>query len=117
MKVENISSAMRANESAVRHAARIRHAAMQLEASFLTEMLKSAGLGKSVSSFGGGAGEDQFGTFLVRAQADEIARAGGIGLAETFFQALMEAENDSSEFTADHSQTWPVAGSRTRSAD
>lgn len=81
---------------------RIRQAAQKLEASFLTEMLKSAGLGKTAGAFGGGAGEDQFGTFLVRAQADEIAKAGGIGLAETFFNALMEAENDTSELTKDH---------------
>ena len=84
------------------HSEKIRQAARKLEASFLTEMLKSAGLGKTVGAFGGGAGEDQFGTFLVRAQADEIARAGGIGLAETFFHALMEAENDTPEFTKDY---------------
>ncbi len=69
----------------------LRQAAVELEASFLTEMLKSAGLGKTSDSFGGGAGEDQFSSFLVRAQAEQIAKTGGIGLAETFFQALSEA--------------------------
>lgn len=72
----------------------LHEAAVQLEASFLAEMLKSAGLGKSGGGFGGGAGEDQFASFLVRAQAEEMARAGGIGLAETIFHALMEMEND-----------------------
>ena len=37
----------------------LRNAAMALEASFLTEMLRSAGLGKSRDTFGGGVGEDQ----------------------------------------------------------
>jgi len=74
--------------------AELREAARELEASFLAEMLKSAGLGKTRDSFGGGAGEDQFSSLLVRAQATVMARAGGIGLAESIFQALKEAEND-----------------------
>lgn len=72
----------------------LRQAATDLEAAFLTEMLKSAGLGKSRDIMGGGAGEDQFGSLLVRAQADQIARSGGIGLAESLFNALKEAEHD-----------------------
>jgi Rod binding domain-containing protein len=67
---------------------------MELESAFLAEMLKSAGLGKSRESMGGGAGEDQFGSFLVRAQADQIVLSGGIGLAETIFKALKEANHD-----------------------
>ncbi len=68
----------------------MRKAAMDLEASFLTEMLKSAGLGESRDAFGGGAGEDQFSSFLVRAQAEQITKAGGIGLAESLYHALKE---------------------------
>ena len=40
--------------------------------------------------FGGGAGEDQFGSFLRFEQARQMAAAGGIGLAETIFDALRE---------------------------
>ncbi len=72
----------------------LRKAAMDLEAAFLAEMLKSAGLGKTCDGFNGGTGEDQFGSFLVRAQAQEMAKSGGIGLAETLFNALMEQQND-----------------------
>ena len=68
----------------------MRAAAVELEASFLAEMLKSAGLEQTRDTFGGGAGEDQFGSFLIREQARLIAKAGGIGLAETLFNALME---------------------------
>ncbi len=68
----------------------LRDAANELEASFLSEMLKSAGLGKTSESFGGGAGEDQFSSFLVQEQARAMVNAGGIGLSEAFFNALKE---------------------------
>lgn len=72
----------------------LRQAAEQLEASFVAEMLKSAGLGKTPASFGGGLGEDQFASFLRQEQAVEMVRAGGIGLAESIYEALKEREND-----------------------
>ncbi|MEX0319853.1 MAG: rod-binding protein [Ruegeria sp.] len=72
----------------------LRDAAVELEAAFLSEMLRSAGLGKAPEAFGGGAGEDQFASMLVRQQAEQLARAGGIGLSETLFNALMESGND-----------------------
>lgn len=65
-----------------------REAANKLETLFLAEMLKSAGLGKTRDALGGGVGEDQFGSFLREAQAAEMVRAGGIGLAEALFQSL-----------------------------
>jgi flagellar protein FlgJ len=71
-----------ANDSA------LRDAAQRLEATFLSEMLKSAGIGADQSAFGGGIGEDQFASFLRDAQAQEMAKSGGIGLAESFFNAL-----------------------------
>ena len=70
--------------------AKLQEAAQKLEASFLAEMLKSAGFGKARESFGGAAGEDQFSSFLRQAQAEEMAKAGGIGLAEHLFEALKE---------------------------
>lgn len=69
--------------------ARLRDAAQKLESTFLAEMLKSAGFGATRSAFGGGIGEDQFSSFLRDAQANELARAGGIGLAETVFRAMV----------------------------
>ena len=73
---------------------KLRSAAEKLEAGFLAEMLKAAGLGKSRGSFGGGAGEDQFGSFLVQEQAMQMVRAGGIGLAESLFESLKEKTNE-----------------------
>ncbi len=70
---------------------KLMQAAQSLEASFLAEMLKSAGLGETSKAFGG-VGEDQFASFLVEAQAHEMAEAGGIGLAETLFNAMKERD-------------------------
>ncbi|MEM6322227.1 MAG: rod-binding protein [Pseudomonadota bacterium] len=63
-------------------------AARQLEASFLAEMLKQAGFADGRSAFGGGAGEQQFSSFLLDEYAKKIVSSGGIGLAEKIFQHL-----------------------------
>ncbi|MGB7319050.1 MAG: rod-binding protein [Planktotalea sp.] len=74
--------------------AALMEAAQDLEAAFLSEMLQSAGLVKTSESFGGGAGEEQFGSFLVQEQAKYIVKGGGIGLAQSLFEALKEQSND-----------------------
>lgn len=66
----------------------LRRTAEALEASFLAEMLKHAGLEGKAGTFGGGIGETQFASFLRDEQAREMVRAGGIGLAETIFETL-----------------------------
>lgn len=68
----------------------LREAAQELEANFLAEMLKAAGVGKTPEGFGGGAGEDQFASFLRMEQAREMAAKGGIGLSESLFKSLQE---------------------------
>lgn len=68
-------------------------AAQKLEATFLAEMLKSAGFGKS-DGFAGGIGEEQFASFQRQALADEIVKSGGLGLADTFYKSMMEATHD-----------------------
>ena len=69
-------------------------AAQKLEATFLAQMLKSAGLGQARDSFSGGAGEDQFASFLLDAQAGKIVESGGLGLTEALFESLKERQND-----------------------
>lgn len=68
----------------------LKEAAQDLEASFLAVMLKSAGLAKPSNGFSGEEGESQFQSFLIRAQASELVKAGGIGLTETLYDALKE---------------------------
>lgn len=68
----------------------LRESAQRLEAAFLAEMLKGTGLGEHRGEFGGGVGEEQFTSFLREAYANEMAKRGGIGLAESIFEALKE---------------------------
>lgn len=74
----------------------LREKAEALEAAFLAEMLRHSGLGSGPGegfssmrgAFGGGIGEEQFGSFLREAMAGQMVRAGGIGLAESLFRAM-----------------------------
>ena len=70
--------------------ARIRSAATALEARFLSEMLKAARVGEPRESFGGGAGEAQFASFMRDTYAEKLAEAGGIGLADRLVAAMKE---------------------------
>lgn len=66
----------------------LREAAIELEATFLAEMLKSAGFGEARKAMGGGIGEEQFASLMRTEQARAMARHGGIGLAEQIFESL-----------------------------
>jgi flagellar protein FlgJ len=90
MQQSPISGPQRPAIIPARRDAELREAAVKLEASFLSEMLKAAGLGEASQSFGGGIGEDQFASFLREAQAGAMAEAGGVGLADAIFQSLKE---------------------------
>lgn len=70
--------------------AALRKVATDLEAAFLAEMLKHAGLGTGPDSFGGGIGEAQFASYLNQEHARLLAERGGIGLAEGIYRALLE---------------------------
>ena len=76
--------------------AKLHMLAQDLEASFLSEMLGYAGLGAARDSFGGGIGEQQFGSFLRQEQATAMVKAGGIGLAESLFKAMLGGRDASS---------------------
>lgn len=70
---------------------RLREAARNLEASFIAEMLRAAGAERE-AGLGETDGESPFASFLLDARAQEIAKAGGLGLAETLFQSLARAD-------------------------
>jgi Rod binding domain-containing protein len=63
-----------------------------METTFLSEMLSHAGLGRMSASFGGGAGEAQFESFLRHEQAKAMVASGGIGLAESLFRAMARGQ-------------------------
>ncbi|WP_394341906.1 rod-binding protein [Rhodobacter viridis] len=79
-----------ASDGKAKDEAALRHKAQDLEASFLAEMLKYTGLGKSEGGFDGGVGEEQFSSFLVDEYANKMVKAGGIGLAESIFKSLQK---------------------------
>ena len=64
---------------------RLMAVARELEASFLAEMLKSAGVGEARKAFGGGAGEDQFSSFLVRFRNRRAITRGNTSFVATFY--------------------------------
>mgnify|MGYP001492246042 CR=1 FL=1 len=66
----------------------LRKKAEELEAVFLAEMLAHAGLDPAGGAYGGGIGEEQFGSFMRMEQARQMVAAGGIGLAEVLFRAM-----------------------------
>lgn len=70
--------------------AKLRELSQELEATFLTEMLKHAGMAETRDGFGGGIGEEQFSSMLLQEHAKQITANGGIGLAENLFQALVK---------------------------
>ena len=70
-------------------------AAKSLEASFLSEMLKSAGYGAARDAFGGGAGEEQFSSLLIQEQSAAIVERGGIGLAQSIYESLVRDRSGS----------------------
>lgn len=67
-----------------------RKAAEDFEAAFLAEMLKESGINAMPSGFGGGAGEEAFGSFLTEEYARLLAQRGGFGLAERVFEILKQ---------------------------
>lgn len=71
----------------------LRKVSQDLEAAFLTQMMKPMGADESRTSMGGGIGEEQFSSFLVEAEAKAVAKAGGVGLAESIFASLKRTDH------------------------
>lgn len=67
----------------------IRKSAQDFEAAFLTQMLTFSGLGKALTT-GGGEDMAAFTGFYIESLAEKITEAGGLGLAERFYQKLLQ---------------------------
>jgi Rod binding domain-containing protein len=94
--ISSPSDGYRAVAAAGGNSPQMAEAARNLEARFIAEMLKSAGFGEQENSFSGGPAAGQFASFQRQAIADDMARNGGIGLAEHILKSMMEASNDTS---------------------
>lgn len=71
---------------------REREAAEALEASFIAEMMRHAGLADAVSG-DAGFGGDAFTGFLLDAYARDLAARGGFGLADAIEDAISRSES------------------------
>jgi flagellar protein FlgJ len=71
----------------------LRKTAQELEASFLSQMLKPmfANLGAE-KPFGGGSGEDMWRSLQVDEYGKAIAQKGGIGLADSVFREMLKLQ-------------------------
>jgi flagellar protein FlgJ len=71
----------------------IKDTAQAFEASFLSSMLQPmfASLGAE-EPFGGGQGEEMFRSFLTEAIAKKVAKAGGIGVADTVQREMLKLQ-------------------------
>lgn len=77
-------------KSLLSHTDPLRQAANRMEAAYLSEMLKAAGLDKAQTTFGGGIGEAQFASFLRQEHATALAQRGGLGLATAIYHSLKD---------------------------
>ncbi len=66
----------------------LRAAAAAFEAIFLAEMLRHTGLAEPPAMFNGGPGERAFSSLLIDAHAQNLADAGGLGLADAIYADL-----------------------------
>lgn len=87
----SVPSSAASPATAARSSSALMQTARDLEAAFLSEMLSLSGLGETSDTFGGGAGEEQFASFLRAEQARLMVDRGGIGLAELIFDSLKAA--------------------------
>lgn len=76
---------------------KIRAAAQDFEAFFLSQALQAMFAGiKTNETFGGGIGEDKWRSMLVDEYGKSIARAGGIGLSDHIMKAMLQAQEKNS---------------------
>lgn len=73
--------------------AKIREAAEQFEAQFLAIMLQPMFEGTDVEApFGGGHGEEMFRSLMTDAMGKQMAKAGGVGLADVVQREMLKLQ-------------------------
>lgn len=73
--------------------AKVREAAEQFEAQFLSVMLQPMFEGTEVEgAFGGGAGETMFRSLMTEALGKQMVKSGGIGLADTVQREILKMQ-------------------------
>lgn len=68
-------------------------AAQDFESQFISSMFQSMFKGlKTDETFGGGQGEEMFRSLLVDQYSQEMAKSGGIGLADTVYSEIIKLQ-------------------------
>ena len=67
----------------------LRQSAQDFEASFIAQMLTFSGLDKALTA-GGGEEVSAFTSFYIESFAEQIAEKGGFGLADNFYNQMLE---------------------------
>ena len=71
----------------------IRETAEKFEAAFLSIMLQQMFQGVEVEApFGGGPGEQMFKSFMTEAMGKQMARQGGVGIADTVAREMLKLQ-------------------------
>jgi Rod binding domain-containing protein len=71
----------------------IKETAQKFEATFLSSMLQEMFEGTEPSApFGGGPGESMFKSFLTEAMAKQMAKSGGIGIADQVQREMLKMQ-------------------------
>lgn len=88
------SAAVRPQQAEPKTEAKLRRAAEDFTAVALNEMLKPIFDTSDTSEglFGGGAGERAFRPMMVNEMARQMARGGGLGLAEPVYQQMLRLQ-------------------------
>jgi peptidoglycan hydrolase FlgJ len=82
-----------ANSAELARRGQIQETAKKFEAQFLAIMLQQMFEGVEASApFGGGPGETMFKSFMTEAMADQMVKAGGIGLSDTVAREMLKLQ-------------------------
>jgi Rod binding domain-containing protein len=88
----------------------IRQTADKFEASFLSSMLQTMFQGVTTSApFGGGAGEEMWKSFMAEAMANQIVKAGGVGVSRSVAAEMIRLQGGDAAAPASASPAPPEA--------
>lgn len=107
----NAASALPSADQTAKRA-QIAKTASSYEASFISIMLGQMFEGVENTTFGGGAGEAAFKSFLTDAMAKSMTRHGGLGLSKSLANEMLKIQGLSAEATTT-STSKPIAAAAT----
>ena len=91
--IDTAKAALASSTQDLARRGKIGETAQKFEASFLSVMMQSMFEGvKTSEPFGGGQGEEMFKSLLTESMAKEVAKAGGVGLADTVQREMLKMQ-------------------------